>query len=190
MKPEKAQGEQFIAALTGSAKTPVTFQTLTDDAVQRSQIKALKKPDPLARVLHGSLDQHFPELCDWSERRAGIFMMINEGDLLGRKTENVKRIRAFFGESDSGGLQTDPPIQISMSVLSKAGPHFYFILKEPSTQLDLFGPIQQAIAEKLGTDPTIFDLPRVMRLPGFPHQKDISNPFFVQINRINDALHG
>lgn len=34
-----------------------------------------------------------------------------------------------------------------------------------------FRPLQHALANKFGGDPSVCDLPRVMRLPGFIHQK-------------------
>lgn len=46
-------------------------------------------------------------------------------------------------------------------------------------ELAQFGPAQKALAEKFGGDPSVHDLPRVMRLPGFLHRK--GEPFCSRI---------
>ena len=45
--------------------------------------------------------------------------------------------------------------------------------------LDQFSLIQSALAVKFGGDPSVKDLPRVMRLPGFVHLKH--EPFVSQL---------
>jgi hypothetical protein len=45
-----------------------------------------------------------------------------------------------------------------------------------------FKRTQQRLAQLFESDPSVCDLPRVMRLPGFPHQKDPNNPFVTQID--------
>ena len=52
--------------------------------------------------------------------------------------------------------------------------------------LDQFKPTQQAVAAKYGTDPSVCNLSRVMRLPGFKHNKDA--PHAVQFKLQNKAL--
>ena len=39
-----------------------------------------------------------------------------------------------------------------------------------------FSAVQRDIAERFGGDPNVCDLPRVMRLPGFFHNKNPRNP--------------
>jgi RepB DNA-primase from phage plasmid len=73
-----------------------------------------------------------------------------------------------------------------MSLLKAApvsGTFIWFIYGVP---LEEFTSTQQRLAEVLGSDPTVKDLPRVMRLPGFPHQKDGCAPFVVRITRTYD----
>ena len=48
--------------------------------------------------------------------------------------------------------------------------HVYWLV-DSDFPLDMFGPVQSAIASKFGTDPAVKDLPRLMRLPGFNHCK-------------------
>ena len=70
-----------------------TFATFTDG-------KAKPKPDRLASILNGTLEEHFVTLTDLNRRGAGVFVTVNETDLKGRKKENIKRIRALWQEAD------------------------------------------------------------------------------------------
>ena len=65
-----------------------------------------------------------------------------------------------------------------MIVHSGRGHHFYFCTDVP---LDQFSGLQQQLIAKLGTDPAVKDLPRVMRLPGTLHLKDPANPRLVKL---------
>lgn len=180
MKPDISEARRFIQDLTGDASTPFTSQTF-DDGPQR-------RPE-LARILHGTIDEHFKTLCELSERGAGVFICVNQTDLNGRRAENVTAIRAFFFDCDNGSLSVQSPLLISMSVQSKRGPQGYYILKQPSADLGSFAGVQRAIAEMLKTDASVIDLPRVLRLPGFPHLKDIKNPFMVRVIGENPARY-
>lgn len=167
-----AQAARFIEALTGSADAPVTFQTFTD-------AKPRPKPDPLAApVLHGSLAQHLPELRRRSREGAGVYVTVNATDLQGRAKANVTSVRAFFVDFDEDKGQRLPDawaVTPSMLVRTGGGWHAYW-LAVPGEALDDFTPTQQQLTRALGSDPVPTDLPRVMRLPGFPHLKDPANP--------------
>jgi hypothetical protein len=152
----------------------VTFQTFADN-------KAASRG--LAKAFHGRLDQHAAELIDLNQRGAGVFVMVNRGDGIihaGNKTcrtnANVISIRALFADAD--GIPLEP-------ILAKAPPPHIIVESSPGkwhtywlthdTPMDEFTDRQMAIAKLFGTDPAVKDLPRVMRLPGFLHQK--GDPF-------------
>jgi KaiC/GvpD/RAD55 family RecA-like ATPase len=159
----------FIETLTGDAETPCTWQTFDDDEQ--------RKDDSLARVLHGPLSKVRDELTRLSSRRAGIFVTVNATDLRGRRAENVMGLRALFVDCDTGDLPA-LPVAPSMVVQSGRGQHAYWLLV-PGQEISRFRESQEHLAEALGTDPRIKDLPRVMRVPGFLHQK--GEPFRVQL---------
>src|SRR5262249_38046963 len=52
-----------------------------------------------------------------------------------------------------------------------------------------FGDTQKRLSELFGSDPAACDLPRVMRLAGFPHQKDGSKGELVQLVRTHDGVN-
>ena len=66
----------------------------------------------------------------------------------------------------------------SMAVSSGRGCHFYFCTDVPLNQ---FSELQKQLIAKLGTDPAVKDLPRVMRLPGTLHLKDPDDPRLVKL---------
>jgi len=153
--------DRFLAKL--APNEPLTFQTF-DDSPQ-------KRP-ALSKIRHGSLDQHAAELIRLNQAGAGIFVMVNRGDGTGRRAKNVVDIRAMFVDLDGAPLE---PV-----LASEAAPHLvvesshgrfhaYWIVDGCS--LDKFGAIQKALAARFNGDPTVHDVCRVMRIPGFRHQK-------------------
>lgn len=187
-KPDRAQAERFIEALTGSSDTPVTFQTFRDDQ---------NRPE-LARVIHGTLDECWDRLVGLNESGQGIFTMANAGDFKGRSAGNVTALRSLFSDDDGRTpplLYGQPPLDRlppSLTVQSKRGQHQYW-LTLPGEPLEAFTPAQAGLAARFGTDPQVTDLPRVMRLPGFLHQKakpgEVPQPYLVTVVQTNEARY-
>src|SRR5262249_48442467 len=75
LKPDRDEAERFLAALDPSTDR-FTFQTFDDNKE--------RKDKSLARVLHGTLAQHFKTLVKLNERGAGIFVCVNVTDFKGR----------------------------------------------------------------------------------------------------------
>jgi hypothetical protein len=161
MAPDKAEAARFLSAIDPSALA-YTFQTFDDNSDRKSA--------RLMRVLHGSLDQHFETLVDLSANGAGIFVTINETDGRGRKAENVTRIRAVFVDTDGAPQE---PIEAALPHIvvesSSGNYHDYWLVND--CPLEDFKPAQKKLAATYDADKSVNDLPRVMRLPGFPHQK-------------------
>ena len=171
------QAQEFLDALDNKA-TEWTFQTFDDNADRKS--------DDLAKVFNGTLDEHWDTLSNYSRNGAGVFVTINETDGKGRKTENITRVRAVFVDTDGADIEpiraADPHILVETST---GNFHAYWLVSD--APLGGFKPAQKAMSAAWGTDKSINDLPRVMRLPGFPHQKVSAQkgltgePFIVKI---------
>ncbi len=169
-----SQSAQFIEALTGDPNTPCTWQTFAD----KKSIFA--KPE----VIHGSLVRVWPRLKALQSKGQGIFITVNETDLQGRKDHNITALRACFIDWDSPDEPTKPfPLPYHLRVRSGRGWHYYWLL-EPGQPIDEFKATQKALIEWFGSDKSIHDLPRVMRLPGSIHQK--SAPLAVEITEAHD----
>jgi hypothetical protein len=144
--------------------------------------------------------EHYERLADANANGAGVFFAVNELDGAGRRAENALALRALVADDDHGtvsdlfALQVEPSIVVATSAGKQ---HVYWLLKagEP---LAAFTSAQKALAAKLGTDPTVSDLARVLRLPGFLHQKAGTTPTLVTFDSwaavprytVRDVLEG
>jgi hypothetical protein len=157
------QAERFIEALTGSASTPMTFQTF-DPSRQR---------DDLNVVRHGRLGVLLPELLALNRAGAAVAVTVNETDLKGRASKNIVRVRAVFADEDEP-FTNESPIKPDFVVRGRDGRrHLYWRVDD--LDLSEFGTLQRAIATYFGSDATVCDLSRVMRVPGFRHWSDGSD---------------
>jgi hypothetical protein len=166
----KAAGEAErtrVAALGHDSKN-------ADRAGKRATAKADK--DPFAKVLHGTFKQRARTLERLNAQCAGIFVTVNETDLKGRNADNVTRVRAIFADLDGVDLEeakaklAEVGLVPHITVMSSPGRwHLYMLVTD--FPLASFTDTQQRLIKLLGSDPAVHDLPRVMRLPGFLHQK-------------------
>lgn len=176
LQADLAQAGMFLAALDPAGV--FTFQTFDDDKVRKNM--------GMARVLHGTLAQHSDELVLLNQRGAGIFIMVNKGDGIihpgdktCRTTKNVVAVRSVFADLD--GAPVEPVLAaLPPDILIESSPeryHTYWLTND--CPLAEFTLRQKQIAFKFSSDESVHDLPRVMRLPGFFHQKD--TPFMTRM---------
>lgn len=178
LKPNPEAARAFLDCL--DPRGIFTFQTIDDDKQRKSHA--------LNRVLHGTLDQHLGALTRLQQQGAGVFIMVNEGDGVvhaGSKTcrtaQNVIAVRALFVDLDGAPLE---PVLAAHhpDILVESSPkrwHGYWVTSD--CPLAEFTLRQKQIAQKFAGDASIHDLPRVMRLPGFWHQK--AKPFMTRMTR-------
>jgi P4 family phage/plasmid primase-like protien len=156
--------------------TVFEFRTFDDSAAKRKA---------LARNIRATLEDAWPALEALNREGAGVFVMVNEADGAGQKSDNVTRIRAVFGDTD--GAPVEPLIAAlkpHLVVESSPGRHHVY-WRVCDCALEKFKPIQAAIAAAYGTDRNVIDLPRVMRLPGFYHHKT-ATPHLVLVTDLNN----
>jgi hypothetical protein len=112
----------------------------------------------------------------------GVFVVVNDG---GGKDADIARVRAVFADFDGTPMPDrfdfDPHLIIESSA-SKF--HVYWLVD--GLEVDAFKPTQQAIAARYGSDPSVCNPSRVMRLPGFVHRK--GEPFQTRIIHESGAL--
>ena len=187
MKPEQQisidEARKFLTLLAPDEK--FTFQTFEDNQD--------RKEPGLNSVRHGTLDQNFDHLVQYSEKGAGVFVVINKTDLRGRTKNNVEKVRSCFCDLD--GVPIEPVLihQLEPSILVESSEgrwHTYYIARD--VPLGAFTELQHAIADAFDGDRACCDLPRVMRLPGFLHQKVKngirSEPFMTRIEQSHKDL--
>ena len=183
--------QKYIQLLTGDMNTKVTFQTFTDDEKLKGNYKG---KDPLAKVFHGSLKEHIHSLNQLQNQGAGVFITVNETNLKGRTKKNITSIRAFFTDKDDGIYQGVLPLKPSIVVETKNGAHYYYLLEfriqdDTENLHKIFKKQQEALINYFSSDKSVKDLPRVLRLPGSYHLKDINSPFAITITQSSDKKY-
>ncbi len=165
LEPDLQQTQDFLTLLADGE--PFTFQTFDDGE---------PKNPKLARILHGTLEEHAAALTALNDQGAGVFVMVNQGNLQGRKAGNVSAVRALFVDLDGAPLEPVKQAALQPHIVVESSHerfHAYWLVKD--CELTQFTPLQAALAAKFDGDIKVKDLPRVMRLPGFLHRK--SAPF-------------
>ena len=170
LQPDLEEARNFLELLAPGE--PVTFQTFDDDKVA--------KRGYLARVFHGTLDEHADSLIAVNDQGGGVFVMVNEGDGVVhsgekscRTTRNVVRVRAVFVDLDGAPLEPVMESGVHPDIVVNSSPgrwHAYW--RVSAFPLEAFQKLQQQLIFKFDSDPIVHDLARVMRLPGFFHQKE------------------
>ena len=166
---------QFLTFLFGEG-SPHTFQTIDKNGK--------------CSIFHGQLTEYESILRQKNQAANGIFYSINQTDGNGRKTDNIICVRTFVIDLDGAPLEPVLKVlkasNVNPQVVVETSPEKYHVyIKIYDCPLDLFKPIQRALAQKFNGDKAVCDLPRVMRLPGFYHHK--REPFLTHIIEINDT---
>lgn len=150
-------------------------------------------------IKHGTLAEY--ERWAKSRNRAGfgIYATVNGTDGKGRKIENISELRSWYTDID--GLPTDEqkhakvydllsaPLPPSAIVKTKHGLHCYWYAEAGQSFLnDRFRRTVKGIARFFGGDEGVCDNSRVLRLPGYLHQKDPSDPYLVETIWLDEGL--
>lgn len=129
---------------------------------------------------YGTLEAMLPRLIQRNNDGFGIFTCVNRLDkvvdekgIARRKGAQVNKVRAVFADWDNPAKKPpkDMPLPPSMRVKTSLGKYHYYWLVDDDFPLDQFERAQRGIAKSLGTDPSVIDLSREMRVPGFMHTK-------------------
>jgi len=180
-----------IGAPTHDKKTAADFLAVLDPTTQKHTYQFFAdRGAPYAEIFHGTLDEVWPKVLalNTPERGVGAFITVNATDLKGRKRENIIRVRALWVDADNADQlrRCDEVVKATgatptMTVRSSdSRAHFYWCCDDISCEI--FSSWQAALIKKMGTDPSVRDLPRVMRLPGTLHLKDPNNPQLVTLD--------
>ena len=118
----------------------------------------------------------------WNERGWGIFSTPN--DFIGaRRVENLERINSWYIDIDGCNKPLKlaeikkSVIEPSIIVETKSGYHCYWLAAKATVHN--FSEIEKRLINYFNADPQVKDLPRLLRVPGFYHCKDINNKFLI-----------
>lgn len=167
MPVDHDQAVAFLSAL--APDNQLTFQTFPEPRFRDSCKQG-------ATILHGDYESVCDQLSALNQQGHGIFLMVNQGDLKGRKASNVCKVRAHFVDLDDAPLEPVLSPEAPPHIVVESSPqkwHAYWLTDD--SPLEEFKTRQKALALKFNGDPTVCDLPRVLRVPGFWHLK--AQPF-------------
>ncbi len=168
--PDLAQAQAFLTALDEGAAS-WTFQTFADDKSGNRE---------LTRLLHGDLSTHAEALAKLNERGAGVFVTINETDGKGRRKGNITRTRALFVDLDGAPIEPLRSSQAPPQIVVESSPgRFHAYWRVMDCHVDACEPALKQLIDRYGADTACSDRSRVLRLPGFLHQKH--DPFMVRV---------
>src|SRR5262249_25146238 len=102
---------------------------------------------------------------------AGVYVTVNETDLTGRKSENIRRVRVVWQEADEGH---GGPFPLDPSLVIESSPghfHRYWLVSDiwPADEQGRadFAAVMERMVESYGSDKNAKDICRVLRVPGF-----------------------
>jgi hypothetical protein len=130
----------------------------------------------------GRFDQHEAILISLNRQGYGINVQIGVSDGKGFGAKNIVGSRALFADFDHTPLANLDRFPLRPDIIVETSPgrhHAYWRVSD--IPVTLLKRTQQRIATLLGTDDKVVDLARVMRLPGFLHQKNPEAPHLVRI---------
>src|SRR5262245_26980844 len=176
------QAKCFLDQLVGGASDDerFTFQTLDDDQT--------RKEPQLTKLVPGRLGDVAERLEQLNQRGAGIYVTVNKINPGRRLAANVTAVRALFVDLD--GAPLDPVLAWKLPphivVESSPGKFHVYWRTDGSVRLEDFSALQRKLASVFDSDPSVCDLPRILRLPGAWHQKvrrdgTRSDPFMTRI---------
>jgi hypothetical protein len=163
--------DAFLRCLEPNPDGLITFQTFSDTQAHDGN---------LARIFHVAQSNWrsvLPELQRLSQQGAGIFVSVNETDGKGRTKGNIIRVRGVWADFDHA---TDEQVCAAIKALkpslavntSKDKFHFYWLLADDEIMTpEECEAVNKQMAARYGADAQATDYARVLRAPGFPHQK-------------------
>ena len=129
-----------------------------------------------ATPLYGTISEHWTRIENAQHEGFGVFVVVNEG---GNKDVEITNVRAVFIDADNKPLPSSWHVQPDFIVHRDACHwHAYWIAREVSVAD--FPTIQKRLAAFYGTDRSVCNRSRVMRVPGLLHQKNTPTPVVLE----------
>jgi len=166
--PDPAETEYFLESFFGLGWSAVPLVTQTfDDNTDRKKGNGTR--DPLAKIRGGTWEECRMFLTTMNRNGAGVFFTVNETEG-GRQIEHLRNVRAVWCEWDRP--EPMPEWELAPHIVVESSPHKYHVywLVRDMTPVE-HTRTMETIVGQWGGDPNAKDLVRVLRLPGFYHQK-------------------
>lgn len=187
----KAQPELAFSLLNLLGRDRFEFRALAETSTAKSNAEAEREAgNKFAGMTRrtGTLEGWATLLVRLNEDGCGIFVQINEANGSGFKAGNIVASPCAFADLDHVPTGHLDRLHLRPHLIVESSPgksHAYYRIAD--LPIDQFSKVQERLARLFGSDPVVKDKPRIMRLPGFLHQKDPENPHLVQPIEQNDV---
>lgn len=173
--------QSYIQALTGDINSIVDFRCIHDT-----------RKDVPAHNFRGTLQELYQTLVNYNNNGYGIFCNINALDGIGKELNNVAYIRAHIIDLDNL-LTSQQNFELACNfqpaptfgVQTSAGKYHVYWCVEPYKDNNYYSLHQRKLRQLFDGDKSVIDATRVLRVPGFYHLKDPTNPQLVQCFALN-----
>ncbi len=164
---------EFLRTLLGPDDEPQVFQVFKD--FDGSPVKPAHRQGTFAELRE--------LLTQLNTRGAGIYVTINHSKNGGRTAEDIDAVRCLMVDGDDIAQPDFFPCTPTLLQQRLSDDHRWqaFWRLVPGEDPQRWRSAQKALIRHYGSDPQVHDLSRVMRLPGFLHQKDAANPTYYVI---------
>lgn len=142
------------------------------------------------RTIYGPFQDSIKRLTELNDESYCVYVTVNETKAAKRDFDSIIRARAVWVEDDNvvDKPRDDFPIKPSMIVESSKGKFHYYWLTS-TKKIDEWDAVMATMVNKWGCDNKAKDRARVLRLPGFKHNKDLSNPFETKLVYYSDQRY-
>lgn len=174
------EARRFLAGI--GRQGPFLFRALIDAKDKK------KNPAFRPHELAGSFDDHAQQLRRLNDAGYGIFVQINVADGGGWKADNIVAATCLFADFDGVPLENVERLALPPHLVvetSRGKRHFYW--RVDGLPINLHPAMQQQLIELFESDKAVHDKPRIMRLPGFLHQKNPDAPYLAHVVEARDA---
>lgn len=165
------------------------LDTISGDSNSIHTFASLPVQGGVPQEFQATFEQAQPRLLN-SNDTSGVYFTLNTINGK-RRSENVVAVNTLFLDLD--GAPLDPVYEAARAgappphAIIESSPdrfHCYWLVEDCS--LEQFTPLQKALAQRFDGDPSVCDLPRLSRLPGFKHVKKqkggaLSEPFMSRV---------
>lgn len=171
-EPPRQVSEQPVTFLDAIGRTgPLAFRAIMD---------AKNRKGAGAQQISGTFAEVMQQLRRSNDAGYGIFVTVNATDGQGVSAANIVAATCFFVDFDGTPLDHVARLGLKPHVAVDTSPgkrHFYWRVN--GITLTEFSAVQKRLIALFGSDKSVHDLPRMMRLPGFLHQKNPDAPTLV-----------
>lgn len=178
IQPDISQAEEFFEFMLGE-EDEIDFRTLSETGENQ-----------FARKVSGRFDIISKQLIHENKRGNGVFWLVNKARDRAQNDASIESVRALFVDLDGSPVEPLLENQDALPhVVVETSPgkyHAYWIINNSLKTSD-FKQFQVALAKKFNGDESVSNLSRILRVPGYFHMKDPSNPFMTKVIQYNNG---